>query len=150
MRRTRRFVIFFAALTAPMILLPSSAQAASYTEWNRAVESGPPPAGAGCDDHFNADSGTTLILDAAACFVAYGDYFYVKDLRPDGKSAVAYWVILEADGRRGACRNSLGAGKWGRCNKNLPEGRPMQLRAGTYDGDSRIIDDSGDVVYLFT
>ncbi len=54
-------------------------------------------------------------------------------MKADGKSAVAYWVILEEGGRTGACRNSLGAGTWARCNKDFPEGKRMSVKAGTYD-----------------
>ena len=144
--RLRIIVRLVTAVTALSLVQPAPASAVTYTEWNTAVASGPPPSGTGgCDWHYPPTGTTTW--DAYVCFIPYGDYFYVYDRAPDGKSAVAYWTHWGGT-RTGACRNSLGAGKWGVCNKNLDEGIVVSLRAGTYDAETRTIDDSGNTVWI--
>ncbi|MFD2081491.1 hypothetical protein SAMN05421678_106190 [Actinopolymorpha cephalotaxi] len=39
-------------------------------------------------------------------------------------------------GRWGTCRNALGAGKWGVCDKDFAEDYTLYFRASRYDGDT--------------
>lgn len=75
------------------------------------------------------------------CFEAYGDKWWVKDTKKDGASATVAWADY-VDGslyRDGVCRNSLGAGKWGVCNKNYYEGSTLYFTAVTYDASADTI-----------
>ncbi|MEO3820571.1 hypothetical protein [Plantactinospora sp. B24E8] len=131
----RRGVVLAAAVLMGVAGLPVATPAAAAPpplewEWNDAVQVGGFP---GAPDLLcsQIDYGT-------ACFLPYGDQFYVQDGLADGASVVAEWRVY-VDGsvyRRGRCRISLGAGKVGVCNKDLPENREMEIRVRRYDGDT--------------
>ena len=79
-----------------------------------------------------------------ACYREYGDYMFVRDGDLDGAAAVG-----EIRTRHGTllrvCRNTLGYGKWGRCNFNLVEQDPIKFRGYTeFPGLKRYTD------YIYT
>ncbi|GAB2964725.1 hypothetical protein [Saccharothrix stipae] len=88
------------------------------------VVAGTPGAGATC---FGGSNG------AQVCYNPTGDRIWVHDTASDGASAVAQWQnYLDGDNtihRHGECRNSLGAGSQGACNKNFQEGTRLYIRA---------------------
>ncbi|WP_007023859.1 hypothetical protein [Saccharomonospora iraqiensis] len=57
------------------------------------------------------------------CYQAYGDRWWIRDLRADGASAAVDWDNFRNGDlyREGMCVTSLGAGEWGQCNKNYYE-----------------------------
>lgn len=143
MQRTRLTLLAVAAAIAALLLvmLPSTASAeqsstpadaypngvaaAVATEYNQAV-AGTPPSGLPC----------IKTTGATACFEAYGDKWWVKDTAADSASADAVWQNYR-DGslyRQGICRNSLGNGEWGVCNKNYYEDSGLRWAACVYDG----------------
>jgi len=139
-----------AAATVLVVVQAVPASAVTYREWDTAATS--------FYDMFNKPTNSDCVeswsdpppgITAAVCFVPHGDYFYVKDLLADGKSAVAYWVLQDGT-RTGACRNSRGANRWGRCNKSFSESSKLTLRAGTYDANTKIIKEGpGPTAYCF-
>lgn len=150
----RRFVLLLAAATALAVVQvsPALANHTTWNEWNTGVASaglGLWTPGAACDDHYQATYAGEGVgyMVAHACYVAYGDYFYVKDMLADGKAAVAYW---HSNGRTGGCVNGRGAGTWAVCNKNLTEDRLISIRAGTYNPRTGYRDDTGSAVYTRT
>lgn len=146
--RANRLAAVVAAVMVLVVFTAGPASAVTYRERDRALASNydvlNQPNGAACTHQWNSTPGTGYT--ALACFVPHGDYFYVFDALADGKSAVAYWVLLDGT-RSGACRNALGAGTWARCNKNFTEGVYMSVRAGTYDGDTGVINDVAPTMY---
>ncbi|MGW0432012.1 hypothetical protein ACWDV4_05640 [Micromonospora sp. NPDC003197] len=98
-------------------------------EWNTA-EAGTPPSGLPC----------VSTTGAIACFQAYGDKWWVKDTSGDSASAVAHWANYRNGAlyRQGGCRNGLGSGKWGVCNKNYYEDSVVLYRACVYDASEGV------------
>ncbi len=95
-------------------------------EWNDAV-AGTPPSG----------MPSVSITGADTRFRGKGDEWWVKDTSRDGYSAVARWWNYLADGtlhRQGACKNSMGYGDWGICNKDYSESSTVLWTACLYDG----------------
>lgn len=143
MQRTRLTLLAVAAAIAPLMLvmLPSTASAEQSTfpadaysqgvvaavdsELNQAV-AGNPPSGLPC----------VKTTGATACFEASGDKWWVKDTAGDGASAEAFWQNYRNGSlyRTGVCRNSLGNGEWGVCNKNYYEDSGLRWAACVYDG----------------
>lgn len=73
----------------------------------------------------------------SACLQEYGDIWWVKDLKADGRSAVVEWKnTVNGHLRKGACRNKSGAGTWVRCNKNYYEGSELAIRLCRFEGSS--------------
>jgi hypothetical protein len=93
-------------------------------EWNDAVAGSLP----------DTDLACVWSEGSEVCIEAYGDKIYVKDIKADGASAVARWFTDY--GRWGTCRNALGAGKWGVCDKDFKENHILTFRAAQYDGDT--------------
>ena len=147
----RRSAACAAAVALLILSHAGPASAVTYREWDRGVASSfdtlNMPRNSGCISQFTDPPPG---INATACFVPHGDYFYVKDMRADGKSAVAYWVELDGSRRTGACVNSLGYNTWARCNKDFVEGRRLSIRAGTYNGTTGVINDSSGTLYCFT
>ncbi len=114
----------FGALAVGTPIASVPANAAYSFEWNNAVAHRPPGG-------FNTCVTTT---GAEACYLDYGDQIWVKDTKADGYSAVARWYMR--DGRYGTCRNKLGAGKWGVCDKEFDESDLIHYRASRYNGSS--------------
>jgi hypothetical protein len=128
-----------------LTLLPSTASAASGAspaeshpsggptaavagEFNQAV-AGSPPSGLPC----------IATTGAIACYQEYGDRWWVKDTALDSASAEAVWENYRNGRlyRSGICRNSLGNGNWGVCNKNYYEDSTIWWRACVYNGIHR-------------
>ncbi len=97
-------------------------------ELDSAVASSGPPPGLLCP----------AVAGAIACFDPYGDRWYVKDTAADSASAEARWnnYLSNELYRTGICRNSLGAGRWGVCNKNYYEQSTVHWRACVYDASA--------------
>ncbi|MDC2957490.1 hypothetical protein PO587_23805 [Streptomyces gilvifuscus] len=70
--------------------------------------------------------------NTTACFQAEGDFLYVKDLKADGNGVSNDWHLSNGSTRRGQCGSTLGAGKWGYCDKDFPEG--VKITFGAYYG----------------
>ncbi len=146
MKKTRSILLAVATTSAVLILtlLPLTASAASGAspaeshsssgptaaavhEVNQAV-AGSPPSGLPC----------VAMPGANACYQAYGDRWWVKDTASDGASAEAFWENRRNGDlyRHGVCRNSLGNGTWGVCNKNYYEDSTIFWTACVYDGSA--------------
>jgi hypothetical protein len=99
--------------------------AVSPYENDTAVYGGDPAqTGIACNQLFDAQDNYA----AEVCFHLYGDQVWVYDARGDGHAAIGQWsnYLRDADGtwikyREGECRNSLGHGQWGVCNKEFFE-----------------------------
>jgi hypothetical protein len=112
------------------LLIPASARAEYYgEELDYAVRSDGPTGEYYCTD-------VDGLAGAYACFKPYGDVLFIKDTRADGHAAVAEWGIV--GNRWGSCVNTLGSGSWGKCNKNFPEGKFLDLSAARYDSGNFI------------
>jgi hypothetical protein len=76
---------------------------------------------------------------AKACFQPRGDTFWIKDDDSDGRSAIIVWEQYLGPGeyRKGWCRNMLGGGSWGYCNKELEELSQIEFWAVEYDADTK-------------
>ncbi|MEU8239691.1 hypothetical protein AB0C07_15720 [Actinoplanes missouriensis] len=103
------------AVTGTVLINPAPAAAAAW-EYNDAVASSAPTGDFECHS----------VTGVTACYKPYGDVFYVKDTAADSASATAMWYMnYNRDwnywDRQGECRNKLGNGKWGACNKDLDE-----------------------------
>lgn len=113
MFKKRSLLVAIAAMLglASALVTPGAAMAAGY-EVDHAV-AGSVPDGLNC----------VSITGAKVCYEHDGDKWWVKDTKEDGASAVAEWVNYRNGVlyREGSCRNSLGNGKWGYCNKNYYE-----------------------------
>lgn len=85
---------------------------------------------------------------AKACWRADGDWIFINDLEKDGRRTAAHWRVLNSSGtvvRRGLCIYPHGTiwhppgferdGIGGWCNKDMPEGYTIQIRAGACDAD---------------
>jgi hypothetical protein len=114
--------------------LPAEAHASAVVEAvpavapyenDTAVNGGDPAqTGIACNQLFDAQDNYA----AEVCFALYGDQIWVYDARGDGKAAIGQWsnYLRNAAGdwilyREGECRNSLGHGHWGLCNKEFYE-----------------------------
>jgi len=106
------------------LLVPAAAYAYFGTEVNQAAAVSGPSGDYVC---VTPSTGVTV------CFRPLGDDFFVKDTKADGYSAVAAWQMNGWEPRTGSCVNSLGAGKWGWCNKDLTEGRQLWITEDRYD-----------------
>jgi hypothetical protein len=97
---------------------------AAASEIDQAV-AGSPPSGLPC----------VATTGATACFEAYGDKWWVKDTDSDSASAEALWQNFRGGSlyRDGICRNSLGNGTWGVCNKNYYEDSSLAFAACVFD-----------------
>ncbi|MBB4959607.1 hypothetical protein [Micromonospora polyrhachis] len=115
--------------SAPASASPSDIQPMVSYEWNTA-EAGSPPSGIPC----------VSTTGAIACFQANGDKWWVKDTSSDSASAVANWVNYRNGSlyRKGGCRNGLGSGKWGVCNKNYYEDSTLAFNACVYDASEGV------------
>jgi len=109
------------------LLLSTASAAAVAVEFNRAVASGQSP--------MSTCASTT---GALACYYQASDTWYVQDTAADGASAEARWENYRNDDlyRSGICRNSLGNGNWGACNKNYYEDSTLWWRACVYNGSA--------------
>lgn len=141
---TKARIMIFTALTALLMsVFPSIASAGeSDVEWSAgkagdvtvaAVEldhavAGTPPSGLDC----------VSVTGATACFEHYGDRWWVKDTAADSASAEARWDNYRNGSlyRSGICRNGLGNGKWGVCNKNYYEDSTLVFIACVYDASA--------------
>ncbi|MCW6007267.1 hypothetical protein K1W54_22375 [Micromonospora sp. CPCC 205371] len=122
--RFRPLMLAVAAGVAAILLTPTAAYAEYYgAETDYAQSSAGPTGDYACATH------TGVI----ACFKAYGDVIYVKDIMADGYAAVAEWSVRTDDPRSGSCVNKLTAGKWGVCNKNFVENQTLWLDGARYD-----------------
>lgn len=70
------------------------------------------------------------------CFQSDGDKIYIKDMKADGDPWYTDWTIW--GGRYGQCNTKLGAGKWGVCDKDFPEGKTIQFTIYS-SGDSKTL-----------
>jgi hypothetical protein len=125
-RRALSLALGIGVAGAVILTTPVAASASTY-EWNTAVP-GSVPSGLPCIDR----------AGAKACFQADGDKLWVKDTSADGHSATAsweeWWQALDSSvARQGSCVNKLGAGTWGVCNKDFPEGDTIKFSACVYD-----------------
>ncbi|GAB3799810.1 hypothetical protein GCM10027605_14140 [Micromonospora zhanjiangensis] len=113
------------------MLVPSAAYADYWgNETNKAVSSGAPSG-----HYYECRS----VAGATACFMPYGDKFYVRDDSADGHSAAANWTFDGPDGyRTGACVNQLGNGHWGVCNKDFAEGYSIRVWPAVYENGNQI------------
>jgi hypothetical protein len=75
--------------------------------------------------------------DVRACWKEPGDYWYVADIRADGRSVGAVWEDAYPGGdflrRQGICRNPYGYGTWARCNKDYWELDTIYFTAAQLD-----------------
>ncbi|WP_123965725.1 hypothetical protein [Streptomyces sp. TLI_185] len=67
--------------------------------------------------------------NTTACYQAAGDILYVKDLKADNQGVSNDWKLSNGSSRWGQCGSTLGAGKWGYCDKDFPEGVKIQFGA---------------------
>jgi hypothetical protein len=143
--RKSRFVLFTALTALLLALLPGTASATTAqagdtwsggvqgdvavaaVELNQAV-AGTPPAGMPC----------ISVTGAVACFQAYGDRWWVRDTAADSASAEVRWDNYRNGSlyRSGICRNSLGNGAWGQCNKNYYEDSTLAYIACVFDASA--------------
>jgi hypothetical protein len=133
MRIPRRGLLTLAAIAgAGMTLLaPSAASAAYYgSETNFAA----PATRVDVDQVFRC----TSITGVYVCYEGLHDFFWVKDEKADGYSAAIDW--FDAEGTRwGSCVNKHGKSDgWTACNKNLPEGHLLYIRAARYDSGNPV------------
>jgi hypothetical protein len=138
MRKPRRVLLVLAAVAgfAASLLTPTAAQAAYYgDETNYATSYGPPP---------NRDYCAWPHPGVETCFIQDGDWIYVLDSRADGYAAVGEWDYRADNGsaRSGACVNKLGAGHWGRCNKDFAEDGYGYLNGARYNSGNPVDDGS--------
>lgn len=120
MRFTRSLLAVMLAGAAVLI----GAQSALAYEWDIATP-GDLPGGLPC----------TETEGSKVCFESHGEKFWVKDTFADSYSAIAKWTMTWGV-REGYCRNALGEGKWGYCNKSFEEGRRIDWWAARYDRDT--------------
>ena len=88
----------------------------------------------------DAKVGNTFAL---ACFNNGGDVLYVADWEHDSMRVAAHWRLGDGS-RRGLCISTTGPVWLGpelgwtgirvACNKNMPEGKRIEIRAGRCDG----------------
>ena len=102
----------------------------------------------GCD----AKVGNTY---AMGCFNNNGDVLYVADWERDSMRVAVHWRLGDGS-RRGICISLKGpvwiptqgwVGTRVACNKNMPEGKRIEIRAGRCDGtidDCKSLDDYRD------
>jgi hypothetical protein len=122
-----------AVVAATSALCVGVGQAYAATEWDNGTKTSRPRDQSEC----------IATVGAVACFVPYGDKFYVHDTRGDSRSAVAYWQAgnqSNPGARNGVCRNSHGHGTWAVCNKNLPERWPLSMWAVRYTESTSFTD----------
>ncbi|MFD1149021.1 hypothetical protein [Saccharothrix hoggarensis] len=119
-----------AASSGAAVRTAGQVAAAVDTEYNQAVE-GTPPSGLSC----------AVTTGATACFEAEGDKWWVRDTAADSASAEAGWQNIYQGSfyRAGVCRNSLGYGTWGVCNKNYYENSTVKWAACVYDGSAQTL-----------
>jgi hypothetical protein len=118
--------LLIAALAGATMLIGAQSAAASDREL---ADPGRYPGGLPC-----ASNGSGAI----ACFQSNGDKIWIKDDGDDGHSAIAVWQHYLGDGayRKGYCRNALGYGRWGVCNKQLSEDSYFEWWAVEYDAET--------------
>ena len=110
--------------------------------------------GSETQDFYRCDAkvGNTYVM---GCFNNNGDVLYVADWERDSMRVAAHWRLADGS-RRGLCISIKGpvwipTQGWvgGRiaCNKNMPEGKRIEIRAGRCDGtvnDCKSLDDYRD------
>jgi hypothetical protein len=64
-------------------------------------------------------------------FQKYGDVFEITDASGDGMNVGLHW---RSQGRSGLCRHTLGSGITGKCDKDLGEGKLIEIRLGRCKG----------------
>jgi hypothetical protein len=117
-------------LTAAVVM-PTAASAADTYEKNNAV-AGNLPSSVSAADCVQTEG-------AKVCFQSNSDTWWVKDTAADGASAEAMWSNwldgqLDSEAyRSGSCRNTLGNGQWGYCNKNYYEGSSLRAQPAVWD-----------------
>jgi len=83
--------------------------------------------------------------DVRACWQPSGDFWYVADIRADGRSAGAVWEDAYPGGdflrRQGICRNPYGYGTWAMCNKDYVEADTIYFAPSQLDGFHVLDDD---------
>ena len=92
---------------------------------------------------------------ALACFNNNGDVLYTADWEHDSMRVATHWRLADGS-RRGLCISLKGpiwiptqgwVGSRVACNKNMPEGKRIEIRAGRCDGtihDCKSLDDYRD------
>lgn len=122
-------------------LNPVAASAAYYGDETDYAQPVSGPSGTKNIDYFCLDLADSWGVEA--CYKPYGDYFYVKDTKKDGYSAVAQWHQLGFDGRTGSCVNKWGEGVWAVCNKNLRENEQAEVIGMLYNNGNPVGDPRG-------
>jgi hypothetical protein len=127
MKPSTKWVAGLAAAT--LTLVGGAAPALAADDTNRAT-AGSKPGGIPCIDNGSG---------AIACFQSRGDKVWVKDDKADGHSAINVWSQYLGPGeyREGWCRNTLGAGRWGYCNKEMRESTYIEFWAVEYDAETK-------------
>jgi hypothetical protein len=97
----------------------------------------------------DAKVGNTFAL---ACFNNHGDVLYTADWENDSMRVATHWRLADGS-RRGLCISMKGpvwvpikgwVGRRVACNKNMDEGKRIEIRAGRCDGtdhDCKSLDD---------
>ena len=112
----KRLVRALIVVPATMVLILAGTGAVA----SAATSSSPPAAD-------NANVWCVSTSGAKACFVAYGDFVWVKDTKANGTSAAG--KIIGHNWNR-VCYNRAGAAAgWVKCNFNVPENQDGELWA---------------------
>ncbi|GAA3829250.1 MULTISPECIES: hypothetical protein [Amycolatopsis] len=74
------------------------------------------------------------------CYQPYGDLFYVRDTKANGQAAEVRWYnnLNGAPYRQGTCRNNLGSGHWGVCDKDFREDSTIRFGVDGVGNDARL------------
>lgn len=72
----------------------------------------------------------TPAKSAVGCFQPYGEVFWLKDMKKDGRAIVVRW--WSSSGRDGSIYSHLGKGNWGYVNKSFAESTSVTYRVCEY------------------
>lgn len=141
MMRSRRSVLIVLAAFGTWISWPSAAQAATL-EINYATEIGT-AVFSNSVSGWTGSSPNSGSLYAIGGFTQDGDKFRVKDTLSDSRRVAIHWRLTDGT-RRGLCIDIFGVSENTQCDKDLPEGKTVEIRIGRCDGSTAVCESLGD------
>ncbi len=124
----RRFMLVVVLLVSALGLVASPAHASTmgFNPYKKGSSASYP----------SSCTATASLTGVQVCWDDYGEKFWVKDTKADGRRSGAMFELRAANGDSqlvGLCYNTLGNGTTAKCDFDFPEGRDIYIWAGTCD-----------------
>lgn len=124
-----------------LVLMSTSAFADTSHVENAKEASGKPPSSAPCSWVSKTKDDGSKQYEGKVCFQSKGDYFWIKDMRKDGRSVTVRATYAGNPQTLFICKNHKGkAAGWTRCtfHDDMNEDQTITFNAQLYDGKDHL------------